>query len=82
MTTHAIFTAPNSDGIYYSLRSDQTLWHYNAVAGWTQVATQTQIDAVLWQAAAQGYAASVAMSGFATAEGESGGAPPPPPPQV
>jgi len=80
MSTHALFTAPNSDGIWFSLRSDATIWKYNAVAGWTQdTSGQT---ATLWQAAGQGYAAAVAMAGFAVAEGESGGAPPPPPPQV
>lgn len=80
MSTHALFTAPNSDGIWYSLRSDATVWKYNVTTGWTQD-TSGQTN-TLWQAAAQGYAAAVAMAGFAVAEGESGGSAPPPPPQV
>ena len=80
MSTHALFTAPNADGIWYSLRSDATVWKYNVTTGWTQdTSGQT---ATLWQAAAQGYAAAQAAQGFGVAAAESSTPPPPPPPQA
>lgn len=77
---HPLWTGQNTDGVWYSLRSDLTCWHYTSGA-WSQITTQTVIDSTLWLAVAQGAtAATMANNGFSLAACESGGSPPPPPP--
>lgn len=96
-TTHPLWTGNDASGNTWSLRSDQTLWSYSALAGWSQNTTAGTIAPVLWYAAAQTSSAFILALGGVTAQTSSafllalGGVtaasetstpPPPPPPQV
>lgn len=81
-TTHPLWTGNDASGNTWSLRSDQTLWSYSALAGWSQNTTAGTIASVLWYAAAQTSSALLLALGGVTAAAESSTPPPPPPPQV
>lgn len=82
MTTHATWTGKDASGNWRSLRSDQTLWNYSTLAGWTQDTTGADLTAITWYALVETCAAVALAKGAATAAGESNIPPPPPPPQL